>query len=281
MKKSLQLFLDDITQNFTDSTLYSRVYEGVEYIQFKKIFIHLHSELNRLFDFMNYKSGTSSHYNASESRDLINAISLIEDVQYNIKDSGFEISVNKDYLNKINEVKPFLCGSGGSGIPNNFSRIILIKYDPIFILRDIKITPIHKNIETYEHFPDFIKQAQEDLSNERYWDVITKARTILEITFKEVCKRHSLDFDDKNINATFTNIRKHFGMDAKDSKYPDYIKGLITNTANLVNNIAEARNKNSSSHAPQYKPKKHHAQFCLEQSVSLMNFIISVDESKK
>ena len=70
-------------------------------------------------------------------------------------------------------------------------------------------------------------------------------------------------------------------MDAGDSKYPDYIKGLITNTANLVNNIAEARNKNSSSHAPEYKPKKHHAQFCLEQAISLMNFIISVDESKK
>ena len=58
-------------------------------------------------------------------------------------------------------------------------------------------------------------------------------------------------------------------------------KGLISNTANLVNNIAKARDKNSSSHAPEYKPKKHHAQFCLEQSMSLMNFIISVDESKK
>ena len=157
----------------------------------------------------------------------------------------------------------------------------IIKNEKGFYISNAVNIDIGKNVETYEHLPDFIKQAQEDLANERYWDVITKARTILEITFKDVCKRHSLDFDDKNINTTFTNIRKYFGMDAKDSKYPDYIKGLITNTANLVNNIAEARNKNSSSHAPQYKPKKHHAQFCLEQAISLMNFIISVDESKK
>lgn len=140
--------------------------------------------------------------------------------------------------------------------------------------------PNHDSINTYEHLPDFIKQAWDDLSSERYWDVITKSRTIIEITFKEICKRHTLGFEN-DINKTFTNIRKHFGMDAKNNEYPDYIKGLITSTANLVNNIAEARNKNSSSHAPQYKPKKHHAQLCLEQSISLMNFIISVDESKK
>lgn len=135
----------------------------------------------------------------------------------------------------------------------------------------------HDSVNTYEHLSDFIKQAWDDLSNERYWEVITKSRTIIEITFKEICKRHTLAFEN-DINKTFTNIRKHFGMDAKNNEYPDYIKGLITFTANLVNNIAEARNKNSSSHAPEYKPKKHHAQLCLEQSISLMNFIISADE---
>jgi hypothetical protein len=136
---------------------------------------------------------------------------------------------------------------------------------------------ITENIEDFEHLSDFINQAQEDLQNQRYWDVIGKARTILEITFKEICRRHNLVFEN-DINKTFTNIRKYYEMDPKNNQYPDYIKGLITSTANLVNNIAEARNKSSSSHVPEYKPKKHHAQFCLEQSISLMNFIISVDE---
>lgn len=139
----------------------------------------------------------------------------------------------------------------------------------------------HNNIQDYKNLEIFIKKANEDLLNGRYWEVITKAKTMLDITFKEVCRIHSLEFQKKDTNKTFTNIRKHFGMDAKDNKYPDYIKGLISNTANLVNNIAEARNKESTSHPPEYEPKKHHAQLCLEQSISLVNFIISVNEYKK
>lgn len=152
------------------------------------------------------------------------------------------------------------------------------------IIDRLKNSPIsitnHDNINDYQHLPYFIKGAWEDLSNERYWEVITKARTILEITFKEICIKCNLNFDDKNINTTFTRIRKHFGMDAKSENYPDYIKGLINHSTTLVNSIAEARNKNSSAHAPEYTPIKHHAQFCLEQSISLMNFIISIYEYK-
>ena len=139
----------------------------------------------------------------------------------------------------------------------------------------------HERIRDFKFLQDFINDANEHYQNGKYWPVITNARTILEITFEEICKRRSLTFNDKSIITTFKNIRKYFGMDAKNIEYPDYIKCLISNTVTLVNSIAEVRNKASSSHAPKYKPKKHHAKFYLEQSLSLMNFIISVDESKK
>ena len=150
--------------------------------------------------------------------------------------------------------------------------------DFIFIPHSTSIG-VHHDISSYENLDEFVKQAKEDLKNERYWDVVTKARTILETTFREICKQHSLT-EDKDINKTFTNIRKHFKMDAKKD-YPDWIKSLITSTAQLVNNIAEARNTSSSAHAPKYKVGKHHAQFCLEQAISLMNFIISSNQLLK
>jgi hypothetical protein len=136
----------------------------------------------------------------------------------------------------------------------------------------------HKNIENYENLEEFIKTANKNLKDGDYWEVITKARTILETTFKEICTQYNLDFDSNNIVKTFGNIRMHFKMDSSNKDFPNHIKGLIANTITLVQNITEARNKSSSSHAPEYKPKKHHAQFCLEQAISLMNFIIGVDE---
>jgi len=49
----------------------------------------------------------------------------------------------------------------------------------------------HNNIQAYKNLEEFIKEAKEDLSSERYWEVITKAKTIIDITFK----RHNKLFD--------------------------------------------------------------------------------------
>ena len=67
-------------------------------------------------------------------------------------------------------------------------------------------------------------------------------------------------------------------MDRNSNNYPECIKGLISASVAIVNNIANARNIMSTAHAPKYKPKKHHAQFVLEQSISLMNFITAISE---
>lgn len=116
------------------------------------------------------------------------------------------------------------------------------------------------------------------MEENKYWKVITTARTIVEITLNEICKTFNLKYIDKDIIKALNIVKEHFKMDATNKEYPDYIKGLISAISTIVNNIANARNDVSSSHAPNYKPKKHHAKFILESAIALSNFLISIKE---
>ena len=153
--------------------------------------------------------------------------------------------------------------------------------DNAFLLNefcDSNLIKIHEKARDFEHLKEFQDEAYKEIEEGKYWEVITKSRTIIEITLKEISNRFNLNYEGKDIVRDLNTVKTFFKMDAKNSHYPDYIKGLITATSNIVNNIAEARNKDSSSHAPRYKPKKHHAKFILESAISLSNFLIGVME---
>ena len=144
-----------------------------------------------------------------------------------------------------------------------------------YLTNQSSIISTDQDIEYYKHLTKFIAKAQKHLNDGDYWEVITASRTILEITFKEIYTKKQIDYNEKNIINTYKNIKKCFQMDSLKKEYPDFIKNLINNTAQIVQNIEEARNKSSSSHAPIYK-LKHHTQFILDQSISTIDFMISV-----
>jgi hypothetical protein len=137
----------------------------------------------------------------------------------------------------------------------------------------------HEKVKDFEHLPEFIEEGGKHLNEGRYWDCITNARTIIEITLKEICLRFNLRYND-DIIKSLNVVKEFFGMNAGNKDYPDYIKGMITAISGMVNNISQARNESSSAHAPEYIPKKHHAKFILETAVSLTNFLISIMELK-
>lgn len=102
--------------------------------RFEKILAIMHQELNRLFQFMYSKLRTNAHYNAAESRELLEYIKLYEDMNYVLKETKYAFEINDDYKQLIDCSHTFLQESGGSPIPRDLPQIELLDYEPIFTM---------------------------------------------------------------------------------------------------------------------------------------------------
>mgnify|MGYP001176823004 CR=1 FL=1 len=129
--------------------LFRSFYNDISNEKLREIFAILHCKLNELFLFMNYKNtpGIGGHYNAHESRELIEIIDHINALQASLKDDySFEIDV--EYRSIIERCKTFLSSSGGSAIPEDFTKINLIEHKPIFKLTDSTVIQVSKSFSS-------------------------------------------------------------------------------------------------------------------------------------
>ena len=91
----------------------------------KIVFAYYHCKLNKLLELLNKAVTNGGHFWADKSRELI----FIKDNIWELIDCGITIdSYYKEILESIN----FLKGSNGSEIPQDFSKVELIKYEKIF-----------------------------------------------------------------------------------------------------------------------------------------------------
>ncbi|MFP3845714.1 protein kinase domain-containing protein [Priestia filamentosa] len=145
--KDIEIFLSmkvkQLLNNFSQENiaLYKNFYREVNYEDLRIIFSILHTSLNKLFSFMNDKnSSRSGHYNAHESRQLIDLIEIIRVIQANLKEeeSEYSFEVNSYYEEIIGKCSSFLSSSNGSAIPEDFPKINIIEHKAIFTLIDSK-----------------------------------------------------------------------------------------------------------------------------------------------
>ncbi len=116
------------------------LYEDVTDIQLKSFFCLAHHEINRLLSYLNSRL-KNGHYNAVESRQLIKWIDIIENTIYVFNKTETPIEINDNYYQTLQECKKFLLDSGGSPIPQEFSKVDIIEYEPIFrTVNSIEIT---------------------------------------------------------------------------------------------------------------------------------------------
>ena len=116
--------------------------------RFEKTLAIMHQELNRLFQFMYSKQQSNGHFNAAESRELLEYIKLYEDMNYVLKETGYSFEINSDYKQLIDCSKSFLQESGGSTIPHDLPKIELLNYEPIFTMRQSISIPTPSTAET-------------------------------------------------------------------------------------------------------------------------------------
>lgn len=157
MDKKIALMLEDFLETHKDKEIkgiYLKLYDDCNDKNFQKIFAYFHQELNELFSFMNTKTVSNKHYNANESRSLIHTIDELRDIVKSTNNTDYKIIVEDEYIKKIKESQSFLSPSGGSTIPDNFEKINLSKYQPIFSFekQPSKTSNVEKYISTEASF---------------------------------------------------------------------------------------------------------------------------------
>ena len=115
----------------TASPEYERLYEGYP-SPAGGVFATMHEQLNEHFKFMNSKMRMGRHFNAEDSRQLIQLIKSINEMRRDLKRAGVQMTLNENYAELLETCRAFLLSSGGSPIPDDMPEIDTERFEPIF-----------------------------------------------------------------------------------------------------------------------------------------------------
>lgn len=119
-----------------------------------RAFAFIHAGLDVEFKHMNYKArgGSSGHFNADNSRNLLDLIDLLSEARTILGKAGHSLTMAPEYQRVIDNAPAWLVYSGGSSIPEGFTPVEVESYAPVFGLGDqavtvsdsrtVKLTPI-------------------------------------------------------------------------------------------------------------------------------------------
>ncbi|MFA7084083.1 MAG: protein kinase family protein [Arcobacteraceae bacterium] len=139
MSEFIEIFIEQEANSIHDNSKndinkFLPYYKNINNNNLAYLFAYFHFKLNNLFEFLNYKIDVNGHYNADESRELISIINNEKNLYNELKNSLYSFYIEENYLKVIDLCEPFLLQSGGSAIPEDLSKINLIKARPIFYL---------------------------------------------------------------------------------------------------------------------------------------------------
>ncbi len=102
-----------------------------------RMFARFHAEADRLLGFLERKSRTEGrHYNADESRDLLQLMREVLDAHRVMKEAGRPFDISPAYSQVLKHCWGFLQETQGSAIPDDLPPISIDRYSPIFTLVD-------------------------------------------------------------------------------------------------------------------------------------------------
>lgn len=101
-------------------------------------FASIHERLDIELDFMNQKArnGSSGHFNAENSRRLLDLIDEVAELRLALEKVGTSLTVAPEYQRVLDGAKIWLVDSGGSPIPEGFTPVLVEKCDALFGLAD-------------------------------------------------------------------------------------------------------------------------------------------------
>jgi len=234
-EKKIKLLLKDFLTNHKDyesNPIYLEIYNNCENI-FQEIFSYFHERMNELFKFMNTKSGVNNHYNADNSRELINIINELREIKEALQNTNYDFEINNSYLEQIKFVQDFLKDSGGSPIPENYKKFNIIKYEPIFNLKnkDISFSDFDHSVSVQASFnidaitikinENILKHVKTLLETGHYFNAVEESYKIVRGKLKSITGEEQAH---KAFNGG--NYSKIFKHEAKDDVEKDFFEGV-------------------------------------------------------
>lgn len=109
---------------------------------FASAFAFLHQRIDSELTWMNLKArnGTSGHFNADNSRNLLGLIDEVADLKRAMEKAGKSLVLDPEYQRVLDGSKAWLVDSGGSPIPEGFTPVLVEKYEAVFGLADAALT---------------------------------------------------------------------------------------------------------------------------------------------
>ncbi|AKL98137.1 abortive infection family protein [Endomicrobium proavitum] len=257
--------------------LYIDLYEEFS-DKYKIIFSYFHQELNKLFEFMNYKITVNRHFNAESSRVLITMNTMIIDLVKALKKESVEIIVNDSYKAILGKCSKFLSNSGGSTIPDTFTKIDIILYDPIFYINNATMHQANSVKELFNS--EYMNQqisVMIDSIHTNTADAIGKSKELI-----ETCCKTILATDDKSLDipALMKKVKGKLNLNSKNES----VNKIIGNLSGVAAGIAELRNAKGTGHGKnivKFKPpSKIEAQLSVDVAIALTRFLWCLYESK-
>jgi hypothetical protein len=255
--------------------------------KYKKIFSIFHQKINSLLLFMNRKIDDNRHFNANESRELLEIISKLDDLLFNLKKEGIEIIIKDNYNNLIYECKKFLVSSGGSRIPDNFEKVNVLKYEPVFFINNSPaITTRQQATSIKLEFDNKYMQQQIDQmldSIEKHpSDAIGKAKELIESCCKTILGKNedNVDLDSLDINALIKKVKEALKLESKHQS----VKQIIGAISGVATGIAQLRNVKGTGHGKDVvkfkEPSIIEARLAVDSAITLVHFFWHLSKEK-
>lgn len=268
---------------------YISLYANIPYEKLKIVFSTLHARLIFLFNLLNSKLPThneSEYFGADSSRNLIDCIESITQLQKSLLNTSFEFCLDKYYQAVIDQCNSFLCKYRGSLIPPNTNKIELYYAIPIFIFKNIPIRLDTPKISVIDrvYIKEVADRAWSDIGQGNFDSAITKSRTLIEETFCYVIELQGEDPSDSgDISKLYKQVKQLYNMHA-DKSIDERINMLLSGLEKILAAISQMRNVGSDSHGLGQKRRSilaHHARLFVNSAITMAEFILSVGENKK
>lgn len=128
----LNYFIDFENSDYEPQKSYIDLYNKYD-SKISRYFTYFHQNLNELLKYMNERV-SNGHYTANESRELIDIIEKIKELKSLLQNTKYSFSIDERYNEHINFCYNFLSSSYESDIPKDYKKILIKRYEPIFII---------------------------------------------------------------------------------------------------------------------------------------------------
>lgn len=130
------------------------------------------------------------------------------------------------------------------------------------------------DILSIEYIEEHLIKMENKLKEKDYSGAVTNSKSLIEQIIRDLCKKLEVDFIDNDLGKAFKNIQSKMNMNPENYQLEGF-KKILSGLINIVNGIAEVRNKTSDSHSRIYDPSEHHAVLCVNAARTFSNFIVA------